>query len=94
MPALCICRAHRLELEELQARVDQLAQKLVVSYGGDYRWQGDRVRYHRSGGIDAEIHCQGEELRIEVTLGPLARLLSGTIERELNEALDRYLQPS
>jgi hypothetical protein len=52
------------------------------------------VRYHRSGGIDAEIHCQGEELRIEVTLGPLARLLSGTIERELNEALDRYLQPS
>lgn len=94
MPTLRIHRTHSLELKELQARVDQLAQKLVASYGGDYRWQGDRVRYRRSGGVDAEIHCGEEQLHIEVILGPLAGFLGGAIERELNEVLDRYLQSS
>lgn len=56
--------------------------------------QGDQVvRYRRPGGVDAEIHCGVEELRIVVTLGPLAGFLRGTIERELNDALDRYLRP-
>ncbi len=94
MAALRVQRAHGLAPEELRARVEQLAAELVARYGGDYRWQGDRVRYRRPGGVDAEIHCGADELRIEVTLGPLARLLRGPIERELNAALDRYLQSS
>lgn len=91
MSVLRIQRRHRLAPEELRERVDELARKLVASYGGDYHWQGDLVRYRRPGGVDAELHCAAAELRVEVTLGPLAGFLRGTIERELEAALDRYL---
>lgn len=91
MSGLSIHRAHRLAPEELRERVDLLVLKLVARYGGDHRWQGDWVRYRRPGGVAAEIHCAAEELRIEVTLGPLAGFLRGAIERELGAALDRYL---
>lgn len=94
MGALRINRAHGLAPEALRERVEQLAAKLVERYGGDYQWQGDQVRYRRPGGVDAEIHCGVEELCIAVTLGPLAGFLRGTIERELNDALDRYLLPA
>lgn len=91
MTALRVRRSHGLAHEELRSRVELLAVQLVERYGGDYRWQGDRVRYRRLGGVDAEIHCGGDALWIEITLGPLAGFLRGTIERELNVALDRYL---
>ena len=94
MSTLRVNRTHSLAPGELRERVDRLAAKLVAGYGGDYRWQGDCVRYRRPGGVDAEIQCGGEELRIEVTLGPLAGFLRGTIERELNDALDRALPQS
>ena len=104
MAVLRINRAHGLAPAALRERVEQLAAKLVARYGGAYQWQdsqpqgdqrqGDQVvRYRRPGGVDAEIHCGVEELRIVVTLGPLAGFLRGTIERELNDALDRYLRP-
>lgn len=108
MAVLRINRAHGLAPAALRERVEQLAAKLVARYGGAYQWQGSQwqdsqpqgdqrqgdqvVRYRRPGGVDAEIHCGVEELRIVVTLGPLAGFLRGTIERELNDALDRYLQ--
>lgn len=92
MGILRMNRAHGLAPEVLRERVEQLAAKLVARYGGDYQWQGDQARYRRPGGVDAEIHCGVEELRIKVTLGPLAGFLRGTIEVELNDALDRYLQ--
>lgn len=94
MAQLRICRAHQLETAELRRRVESLAAKLVARYGGAYRWQGDLMRYQRSGDIDAEIHCSASELRLEVVLGPLASFLRGTIERELHSALDRHLQVS
>ncbi len=109
MAVLRINRAHGLAPAALRERVEQLAVKLVARYGGAYQWQGSQwqdrqpqggqrqgeqvVRYRRPGGVDAEIHCGVEELRIVVTLGPLAGFLRGTIERELNDALDRYLRP-
>ncbi|MAS40338.1 MAG: polyhydroxyalkanoic acid system protein [Porticoccaceae bacterium] len=91
MALVQICRAHRLSGAELHDRVDALAGRLVARYGGDYRWQGDLVHYRRAGGVDAEIHCGAEQLRVEVSLGPLAGFLRGTIEREINAALDRHL---
>lgn len=91
MALVRISRAHRLSGAELRGRVDALAAGLVARYGGDYRWQGDLVHYRRPGGVDAEIHCGEELLQIEVSLGPLAGFLRGTIEREINAALDRQL---
>lgn len=91
MALVRISRGHRLGGAELRGRVDTLAASLVARYGGDYRWQGDLVHYRRVGGVDAEIHCGEDQLRVDVSLGPLAGFLRGTIEREINAALDRHL---
>ncbi|MFZ5654582.1 MAG: polyhydroxyalkanoic acid system family protein [Pseudomonadota bacterium] len=88
MGSLRIGRAHRLEAAELRRRVDALADRLVARYGGGCQWRGDTLHYRRPGGIDAEIHCAADQLRVEVSLGPLANFLRGTIERELKTALD------
>lgn len=91
MEPLRISRAHRLEVAELRRRVDALADLLVGRYGGGCQWRGEALHYRRPGGIDAELHCSADQLRVEVRLGPLAGFLRGTIERELNAALDRQL---
>jgi putative polyhydroxyalkanoate system protein len=91
MAKISLTRAHQLGGAEAHRRVDALAQKLVTKFGGHYQWQDASVRYQRAGGVDAIIACGAENIRIDVTLGPLAGFLRDTIERELNAALDSHL---
>ncbi|MBK6959970.1 MAG: polyhydroxyalkanoic acid system family protein [Gammaproteobacteria bacterium] len=91
MAKISLTRAHQLGGEEVHRRVDALAQKLVTRFGGHYQWHDASVRYQRAGGVDAVIECGAENIRIDVTLGPLAGFLRDTIERELNAALDSHL---
>ncbi len=91
MAKISLTRAHQLGGAEVHRRVDALAQKLVTRFGGRYQWHDAAVRYQRAGGVDAVIECGAEDIRIDVTLGPLAGFLRDTIERELNAALDSHL---
>jgi len=91
MSHIHIEREHDLDRKTLRKRAEKLAQHLQQNFGGDYSWEGDTVHYNYSGGIDARLTLEKEEVLVDVKLGMLMRMLKGRIENEIEGYLDRHL---
>ena len=91
MAVIKVQRDHQLNLETVRETADDLAAQLRKRFGGSYRWQGDELRYQRSG-VDACIICSSADIIVDVTLkGLMMSALRGTIEAEIKSGLDKYL---
>jgi len=91
MSRLIITRAHDLSFEDLCAEAEALAEKLRRQYGGSWRWEEDCLHYNYSGGVDAIVWVDEDELTIEVKLGMMMGMMRRPIEREINVYLDQHI---
>lgn len=91
MSKISICREHSMAHEDLLNQVEELADKLVAKYGGEYEWDGDELCYRYSGGVTAKILCTDEDVNVDIKLGMLMAMLKGTISREVEEYLDNHI---
>lgn len=91
MSKVTLSRRHNLGHGKLVAEVEQLADQLVEKYGGDYRWDGDRMTYRYSGGVTACVQCGEETVDIDLTFGMLMSMMKGPITRQIEDYLDKHL---
>ena len=94
MSRIYIQREHALDRKTVRKRAEALAKQLVDEYGGSYRWEGDTVHYSYSGGIDARLTLQEDDILVDVKLGVLMLLMKGPLAREIERYLDQHLQPA
>ncbi|RBJ81440.1 polyhydroxyalkanoic acid system protein [Pseudomonas sp. MWU12-2534b] len=90
MARISVERAHGLGKQVAREKADKLAQKLADQYGLEPQWAGDTLNLKRSG-VKGAVHVGEASIRIDVELGLLMSVMSGTIQSEIEKALDKAL---
>lgn len=90
MATIDIKRTHAVGKDKARAAAEQVAERLKDKIDATYRWDGDDLRFERSG-AKGRIAVTATEVRIEIDLSFLLRPLKGRIEEKANQYLDEYL---
>src|SRR5215510_11724831 len=85
-----IRRAHSKPLDEARKVAEKMAKQLRKDFDLDYAWDGNVLRFERSG-VDGELHVTSREVRLEAKLGFLLAFLKPRIEAEVEAQLDKLL---
>lgn len=90
MAHIFIERNHSLGLEPARAKAEQLAERLAQQYQVKYRWVGNRLEFKRSG-AEGSIEVADASVAVRLKLGLLLSALGSSIEREIEQTLDKAL---
>jgi len=88
MALIHIKRKHGLSREQVRAKVDQLAARLAGEYKVKHAWDGDVLRFKRTG-ASGVIAIGDQMVDVKVKLGVVLAPLKGKIEKEILEVLDK-----
>jgi putative polyhydroxyalkanoate system protein len=89
MPRIDIRRPHQLSLSEARAVVDQVAARMRDKFGTSDEWQGDTLRFSRSG-VNGSIAVADKTIDVVVELGLMLSPMKGMIEQEIRRKLDEH----
>jgi len=90
MATISIKREHHLSADEVREHVEELAQKLAQELEASYQWDGDVLRFKRTG-ASGVIEIRDNELWVEVELSMMLRPFKSKIERSINDYLDESI---
>lgn len=90
MSKILVERQHSLGREGARDQAQRLAERLAEQYDVSYHWKGDTLEFRRTGATGS-IAVDETKVRVSLKLGLLLSPLSGTIKREIEEALDKRL---
>jgi putative polyhydroxyalkanoate system protein len=92
MSDFSLVKHHSLPIAKAKARVQKMADGLAAEYDLSSEWDGDTLRFHRSG-VDGQVDVTDSEIRLDVTLGfllkPLKGMFIGQIERNFDKVFTR-----
>lgn len=83
-------RQHTLGTEAACKTVDKLAEKLKKELDAEAHWEGSTLKFNRKGATGS-IDVTDSEVNVEIQLGMLLRPLKGTIERTIEDEIDKHL---
>lgn len=86
MSQIDIRHAHSMDPPHARQAVQQLADTLSQRFGAHCEWEGDVLRFQRSG-IDGHIALLPRQLHVSAQLGFLMSAMKGRIESEIRNVL-------
>jgi putative polyhydroxyalkanoate system protein len=92
MSRIHITRTHGLTLKKAKTAAEQIAAELGEEFDIAYEWDGDVLRFERSG-VNGEIRVGKKTLEVEAKLGLLVSMLKGRIETEVHRYCDDTFGP-
>jgi putative polyhydroxyalkanoate system protein len=90
MAKFSVNKTFTMSKEEVREAAEQLAEQLKADHGLKYYWQGDSVKFSRSG-IDGVLKIEADAIRLDVKLGLLASAFERPLKKAMNEYLDKYV---
>lgn len=87
MAHIDIDHPHTLPQPEARQAVEEMAAKLADRFGLACAWDGDTLRFNRSG-VDGHIALAPNLVHVSAKLGFLLSAMQGTIEAEIRRVLD------
>lgn len=93
MSTIDIRHPHSLPPQEAHEAVQRLAEMLSERFGARYAWQGDTLRFERSG-IDGMVQLAPGMLHLTAKLGFMLSAMKGPIEQEIRRVLDQRFGPA
>jgi putative polyhydroxyalkanoate system protein len=95
MSTIDIKRAHTLTKDEAKKRAEELAKTLESRFNLEWRWEGDAIRFDAptgaAKGTKGEVSVSDNEVRVQIDLPFLLRMLKGTVEAKVQEKLQQLL---
>ena len=82
-------RLHGLRLARAKRLAEAIAQQLRDQYGGSYAWEGNTLRFERTGAA-GHVAVTRDRFEVRVELSWLLRPLSASIEREIQAFCDQH----
>lgn len=76
--------SHKLDIEEVKARVEKVAGDIAKKMGVKYSWQGDVCDLKGGGLKSGQIRVTPSEVSIELNLGMMAKIMKPMIEKEID----------
>jgi putative polyhydroxyalkanoate system protein len=89
MAKIDIRRPHHLPMADARAVVDKVAMKLREKFATETQWQGDTLKFSRSG-VNGTIAVAADAVVVHAELGLMLSPMKGMIEQEIRNKLDEY----
>jgi len=89
MPKIDIRRPHQLSIPDARAVVDKVAAKMREKFATESQWQGDTLKFSRSG-VNGTIAVAADAILVHAELGLMLSPMKGMIEQEIRNKLDEY----
>jgi putative polyhydroxyalkanoate system protein len=86
MPDISITQPHSLSQPAARAAAQQVADKLVREYGLTCKWEGDVLRFARSG-VEGALTLGERQAALRIKLGFLMSAFASTIEQKVAESM-------
>ncbi len=90
MSYIKLVRPHSLPLAKAKALAQRAADALATEYDLTSEWQGNTLRFHRSG-VDGQMHVTDSEIQLDVKLGLLLMAFKGKIAEHIERNFDELL---
>ncbi|HEX4857680.1 MAG TPA: polyhydroxyalkanoic acid system family protein [Usitatibacteraceae bacterium] len=90
MADISIKRAHHLGLQGAREAADTMAGRLAEKFDLSGDWQGDVLHFRRSG-VQGSLAVSDHDMKLEVTLGFMLKMMKGPIEAAVHEQLEKVL---
>ncbi|MBU2953370.1 polyhydroxyalkanoic acid system family protein [Marinobacter sp. F3R08] len=91
MSVIDVHRPHALDKEHARQAAEALAQDLSSQFDVDYQWEGDQLKFKRSG-VKGQLDISPTDLHIHLELGMLLRPFKSRIEQEIHSQLDQIIK--
>jgi len=89
MSEIHLRRKHSIGLKKAKVAAQKVADDLAEEYGVQAQWEGDLLRFSRSG-VDGALKVSKNEVVLDAKLGFLLSAFRARIEEHINENFDRY----
>jgi putative polyhydroxyalkanoate system protein len=91
MATIDVRRSHSLPKDEAKKRAEDLARSMQQKLELDWRWEGDRIVFEAprgaAKGTKGTVEVSPSEVRVQIDLPLLLRVLKSTVEAKVNEKL-------
>jgi len=95
MATIDIARPHALTKEEAKKRAEDLAKNMQEKLGIVWNWVGDIIEFKAPSGAakgaEGKVHVTDREVRVELDLPFMLKMMKGTIETRIQEKLKALL---
>jgi putative polyhydroxyalkanoate system protein len=95
MATIDVRRAHTLSKEEARKRAEDFARNMEQRFELQWRWEGDRIIFDAprgaAKGTKGTVDVGDKDVRVQIDLPFLLRMLKGTVESKVHEKLDKLL---
>lgn len=86
MAELKIVQQHGLSPAAARTAAEQVAQRLAAEFGLACEWEGDVLRFARSG-VDGDLRLEGQSASLRIRLGLLMSAFAPSIEAKVAEKM-------
>ena len=86
MPDISITQPHSLSQTDARAAAQKVADKLAREYGLQCKWEGDVLRFARSG-VEGALTLGERQAALRIKLGFLMSAFASTIEQKVAESM-------
>jgi putative polyhydroxyalkanoate system protein len=87
MKPIVVRHRHGLGLAGARRRAEAIAHRLQDDHGGSFEWDGDTLRFKRTG-VSGLVAVTTDEVEVRVDVGVLLLPLRARIEREIRTFFD------
>ncbi len=87
MADINVHRVHTLGLKAARTAADKMAARLEEKFELTGDWKGNLFQFSRSG-VNGTLAVSETDLKLEITLGFLLKMMKAPIEKAVNEQLD------
>jgi putative polyhydroxyalkanoate system protein len=95
MATIDIMRTHTLPKDEAKKRAEEFAKGMQSRFELEWEWVGDAIRFDAprgsAKGTKGEVSVTDTEVRVQIDLPFMLRIMKGTIESKVREKLDAIL---
>lgn len=95
MATIDVQRTHTLSLDEAKGRAEELAKSMQQKLDLEWHWDGDRIVFEAprgaAKGTKGTVQVTAKDVRVQIDLPLLLRMLKSTIESKVNEKLSQFL---
>ena len=95
MSTIDVRRSHTLSKQEARSKAESLAESMGQRFELDWRWEGDRIVFDaprgQAKGTKGTVEVGDKEVRVQIDLPFLLKVLKGTVESKVNAKLTELL---
>jgi putative polyhydroxyalkanoate system protein len=93
MSEIKIVQEHSLSPEQARSAAQQVAQRISAEYGLECKWEGDVLRFGRSG-VEGALTLEDQRAALRIRLGFFMAAFASAIEARVADKMRKVFVPA